>query len=263
MKRWFLVPFYLLFFLTAKTARADQCAPIRDYTQVTRNGSYILVMLARSTDELPFCVYTEGEIEEVDEIRGKYHEAGLYRNDGSTTPLWTIDWFAYSVDVASDGRHLVRWGPWANTGEYEELAVAFYEDGKEIKRYRIRDLVAEPQKLPESASHLKWRLYSNFDDRRGRLTIITLNNERYTFDIRSGEILTKSQPTSTTPSPTEDAIQSITPTSTASSTPTSTASSAMGTAQSVSSITTLLVGVSLLLVVSGIAVVSMRRRADG
>jgi hypothetical protein len=30
----------------------------------------------------------------------------LYRNDGSTTPLWTVDWYAHSVLLPSDGIHL-------------------------------------------------------------------------------------------------------------------------------------------------------------
>ena len=39
-----------------------------------------------------------------------YTQSGLYRNDGSRDPLWTFDWYAYNVDVAADGVHLVRHG---------------------------------------------------------------------------------------------------------------------------------------------------------
>lgn len=27
----------------------------------------------------------------------KYPTSGLYRNDGSTNPLWTVDWFSFDV----------------------------------------------------------------------------------------------------------------------------------------------------------------------
>ncbi|MFQ5932993.1 MAG: hypothetical protein ACE5MM_11350, partial [Nitrospiraceae bacterium] len=32
-----------------------------------------------------------------------YPASGLYHNDGSTTQLWTVDWYAHNVDVSSDG----------------------------------------------------------------------------------------------------------------------------------------------------------------
>ena len=36
-------------------------------------------------------------------IRDKWTASGMYRNDGSTTPLWTVDWYAYEVDVPNRG----------------------------------------------------------------------------------------------------------------------------------------------------------------
>ena len=46
---------------------------------------------------------------EIKAIRDKWTVSGMYRNDGSTTPLWTVDWYAYEVDVPNGGEHVVRY----------------------------------------------------------------------------------------------------------------------------------------------------------
>ena len=57
----------------------------------------------------------------------RYEKSGLYQNNGSTTPLWTVDWYAYRVHIVSVGVHMVRPGPWA-TGT-RNPAVTFYRNG--------------------------------------------------------------------------------------------------------------------------------------
>jgi len=90
----------------------------------------------------------------------RYPSSGLYRNDGTITPLWTVDWWTAkdSVFVSSDGEHLARVqtdpGP-----EIDEAALVFYERGKELKRYTMRDLVSNPElywvsDLPSLGPHL-------------------------------------------------------------------------------------------------------------
>jgi hypothetical protein len=63
------------------------------------------------------------------EIRAKYPTSGLYKNDGSTKASWTIDWYAYSVLLPSDGIHLIRRGPWAKDGSTEALTL--FASGRE------------------------------------------------------------------------------------------------------------------------------------
>ncbi len=167
-------------------ALADSVAPPTDYTRVTEDGRYVFVML------VPKGYPTYAEKDET--IRRRYPQSGLYLKDGSATPLWTVDWYAYEVKVSSDGHHLVRWGPWPTKYDYDALAVAFYEDGRETKDYRVKDLVAIPQRLPESVSHYTWRKDSSFDDSRDRLAIETLNGEQYVFDTTSGELVGGSLP---------------------------------------------------------------------
>jgi hypothetical protein len=91
----------------------------------------------------------------------------LYRNDGSTAPLWPVYWYSFEVYPSSDGRHVVQMGPWAS--DVEEMAVSFYRDGEELKAYRIKDLVHDESKLEHTVSHFSWRSSLRYDDKQGVL----------------------------------------------------------------------------------------------
>lgn len=169
MKRLLVSVFSFLIFALPDVAMADSPAPPRDYAQVTEGGEYVFVMLVPE-DRLDFAETDEA-------IREEYSRSGLYRNDGSLDPIWTVDWHAFSVDVSSDGRHLTRWGPWPGRGNYEELALAFYEDGQEVRSYRVEDLVAKPGSLPESVSHYTWRKDDSFDAEADQVSLEILNGE--------------------------------------------------------------------------------------
>ena len=191
--RWFvLLSLLFVTLIFPSSSRADSPIPPHDYTQVAGGGTYIFVMLTR--DKPASTSNQSGTRNHAQTIRKTYTESGLYLNDGSTTPLWTIDWYASEVMVSSDGHSLVRWGPWPSIDNYGELAVAFYTDGKQIQYYQVDDLVAVPQTLPESVSHYQWRKYDKpaaFDDQRHELSLATLNGEHYVFDVRSGDIVRK------------------------------------------------------------------------
>ena len=105
----------LLFFATC--ALADRPVPPRDYTKITENSEHVFVML-RPDDST---VKTQSD------LREKYKIPGLYRNDGSGERLWAVDWYEFGVTPSSDGKHLIRWGPWASTTD--QLALSFYDHG--------------------------------------------------------------------------------------------------------------------------------------
>jgi hypothetical protein len=151
---------------------ADETAPEFDYVQKVAGEKYVFVMLGSVEDE---------------NIRKQYTQSGLYKNNGAREPIWTVDWYAGQVEISSDGIYLVRWGPWAS--EYNELALAFYKNGQEIKRYRVNELVAIPIKLPHSVSHFEWQENASFDAEQKLLWIRTLNKEEYTFDVTTGKIV--------------------------------------------------------------------------
>lgn len=172
--------------LFAGTASADSPVEPYDYTLVTENGQYIFVMLSHNASG----GYNQTGFTWPDaDISGKYSEAGLYKNDGSTTPLWTIDWYSFDIELSSDGQHLVQYGPWAGSNAYDELAVAFYEEGRMLAHYSIQQLVRDPATLPHSVSHFEWLRDSTFDDTKGELRIETYNGESYTFNVKTGHVV--------------------------------------------------------------------------
>jgi hypothetical protein len=158
-------------------AMADSEAPPRDYVKETPNGKYVFVMLA---PELWSRFGSNST------IRQKYTQSGLYRNDGSTTPLWTVNWYSFAVFPGSDGVHLVQMGPWAS--DIEQLAVAFHKNGALLKAYRIKDLVRDESKLNYTVSHFFWRTSLDYDDKKGLLFLKTTDGTNYRFSVKTGEI---------------------------------------------------------------------------
>jgi hypothetical protein len=53
----------------------------------------------------------------------------------------------------------------------------------------VQDLVLIPALLPQSVSHYQWIKDGSFDDATNTLTLQTRNDERYVFDVRTGEVI--------------------------------------------------------------------------
>lgn len=166
----------LFFVMMCCTAVADTPAAPTPYSKVV--GAYRFVMLAKDGDSV------------VRSSSGKtYPASGLYRDDGSVDPLWTVDWYAFEGQVffADDARYMSRLGPWPLAGNYGELAVAFYDHGKLLKRYVVSDLVRRPEELPHSESHYSWHRNVSSDVAAARLSVETEEGETLAFDMRTGE----------------------------------------------------------------------------
>lgn len=164
----------------AATAMADTEMPPTDYTKETEDGTYIFVMLApdgpRFSSKQP-------------EIRKLYKYSGLYKNDGSRDPLWKVYWYSFTVYPSSDGKHIVRMGPWAQSTR--DLAIAFYENGKDLKQYAISDLVKDTNALKHTVSHFFWRTDLKYNEKESTITLKTVDTITYTFSVKTGEIIKK------------------------------------------------------------------------
>jgi hypothetical protein len=195
--------------LAPGVASADMEGRTGPFAVETADKRFIFVMVKScSREEIHFSGF------------GKYPESGMYINDGSTTPLWTVDWCG-NVLLPSDGDYLVRRGPWsrASAGGDEE-AITFFIQGRELKRYRVSDLIAFTYLLPHSASHYQWqRLIGQtqgasiidrkmepggahytvntgvvFDENAKTMTVETLQGDTYIFDYTTGEVLSAHRP---------------------------------------------------------------------
>lgn len=202
VKSLFLLIFALIVFARLELAFADSEVLENDYSVVTQNNEFVFVMFVPD-EEIEFRIESANNSEYIPspnytsildflrregfgtdkKLRTKYPCSGLYRNDGSDTPIWTVNWYAIWVFVHSDGEHLIRMGRWPRFTEDNELAVAFYRSGNELEKYTVKDLVANPELLPRSVSHYEWRKDVVFDEKSGILHIETETGEIYDFNV--------------------------------------------------------------------------------
>jgi hypothetical protein len=142
-------------------------------------------MIAPSSPEEDAAGRTEQVAAGIRTIRSKYAQSGLYPNDGSTTPIWTVDWYA-GVELLSDGVHLVRGGSlWAGPSEKE--AVAFFASGKLLRSFTIGELYSPL--ISSSDSRITWLYDSHLNYEKKTYTMKTKHLVRYTFDVTTGQLM--------------------------------------------------------------------------
>jgi len=154
-----------------------------------------------------------------------YTKSGIYPNDGSTTPLWTVDWCG-RVFLPPGCDHVVREGAWSRSdlgGDQE--GVTFFARGQLLKHYRVGDLVTFIFLLPHTSSHFQWRrsladpdgsaelprgledtwpriagnglIFNDgvvFDESAKTMTIETMQGDHYVFDYATGETISSRRP---------------------------------------------------------------------
>lgn len=186
--------FVLLF--CGEAAQADKPGPPDSYKELSADMKFVFVMLAPDPKQ-------ESDPKTAQAIRRLYAKSGLYRNDGSNVPLWTVDWYRDHVHVAADGIHLVRqgdWpsrgkpgkrGPWVSEEDLKQEGVSFFANGKLLRQYSIGELVDEPKLLKISVSHFRWLQEAKMIDARNQFEITTLDGNRILFDLANAKVLKK------------------------------------------------------------------------
>ena len=198
----------LVFIMLGQVVFADTEGSQFPYTAETADKKYIFVILNCANPDCPNPPKDE-----------TYLQSGMYFNDGSKTPLWTVDWLAY-VFLPNDGKHIVRRGRWARfSGTYEEEAFSFFAEGNLLKTYQTKDLVDFPWLLPHTVSHYTWgntcfipnsesdgasmkvggdyyptNSGVKFDNENQIVEIETSFNDKLTFDLKTGEMISATHP---------------------------------------------------------------------
>ena len=168
-------------------AAGDSPARPSTYQVVSADQKFVFVMVPPYSldEELKF--WNESFGEKVRQIRSVHGVSGMYRNDGSSEPLWTVSWYAFGTEIFSDGVHLVRHGPWASKTSDE--GISFFAKDRLIRTYRVSELVKDKSKLERSVSHFEWSADDRLDDGMLRYTLLTVDRRCYVFDVTTGEIL--------------------------------------------------------------------------
>ena len=185
---------------TAQT-RADSPAPPRDYVVRSDNGAYVFVMKAPNRPNYHpkpnRAELSESEREQredkIEEPGAQaYPRTGMYRADDVDNPLWIVDWYAHRVEIANDGVHIVRHGPWASSLKHR--AVAFYANGKLLADYQIGELIENTDALIRTVSHFFWHGDDSFNNEALIYTLGLIDGGRFEFDLRTGSILKSTPP---------------------------------------------------------------------
>lgn len=129
---------------------------------------------------------------------GSWNGSGVayhLRGDGTSVELWrTEGWYAFATHLSHDGHYLVREGDWAFGIEPDtsNLAVAFYRDGKLLKRYSTAELISDKNSVDRSFSHYIWRSYEGgypYLDYDNRFYLRTIEDVFFVFDTTTGELI--------------------------------------------------------------------------
>ncbi len=182
MKKIIIAFLAVIFMLIPNSALADSEVAPHSYKEVVGNNKFVFVMVYPGSPE----VKTED---------GKaYASTGLYKNDNTTEPLWTLDGYSHKVFISSDGNYAAKLGPWpklrpGGSRDLNQLVVAFYDKGKLTNEYYIKDLVVDAGKLQKSVSHFMFNKKLNFDEAKNIIKLETEDGSSYVFDMSTGEII--------------------------------------------------------------------------
>ena len=116
----------------------------------------------------------------------EYPVPGMYRNDGTVTPLWTVDWYTVdrNLNVSRDGNHVVRMIDQPDSKE--NVVIEFYRQGNLFKRYTTLDLVRGHDDDRYEAG-LTW-ISTELDEDRFTLRAKTDHHALLVFNFKNGAI---------------------------------------------------------------------------
>src|SRR5262245_49537498 len=144
--------------LFASITRADKPVFPSSYSVVTKDERFVFVML------VPSGMRSE-ERAKGKEVQQKYDQSGLYRNDGSREPLWTVDGYSWKAYPASDGVHLVCVSLFVHHGSSPPGQVLrFFANGKPTGVYTADELTSYSFLLPGSPTGKIWLREDQFDE---------------------------------------------------------------------------------------------------
>lgn len=139
-------------------------------------------------------------------IRDTYPKgSGLYRSDDPSAPLWTVDWYAYDVFPADDAvslvrvhgenmmsRHYIAGRPLPEETVAAELAapaLTFYRSGRPLRTYSVRELVQNPDVLPQTMDHILWMAGGTLTKDGKKFVLQTHDSRQHIFDLATGVLV--------------------------------------------------------------------------
>ena len=119
----------------------------------------------------------------------------------------TYDWYAAQVYLSGANKKtsVVRFGPWSQGHEANtnDLALAFYYDGRLLKSYSTLDIAGKPNNVTHSVSHYTWRQgirgYGWLKSASSKyliygFTLKTIDGRTLCFNVQTGELVRDGKP---------------------------------------------------------------------
>jgi hypothetical protein len=194
-------------FCAGTAPRASACkwdrSPPPSYAESVANGKYLLVMFDNRDVDTELSRRPKEEHAAIRAIYAAYPTSGLYRNDGTHEPVWTL--FEY-VDrgtawVSPGGEYMVV-QPTSRRNYPKLEIVRFYRDGRHVRDRLLDELVEHPEWIPIEiqkdgtyfmalCGHPSWIISerTQFDDKTLQVNLVTKEGKQFTFDIATGDIL--------------------------------------------------------------------------
>lgn len=178
MKSWQCMLLAVLAATLVVPANADRPARPTRYMTVAPDGLSLFIMVPAA---------------QRDGVQVAAHGvASRLTETGDLEPLWSVEGWYAKTHLAAGGELLVREGPWASAEPDQELAIAFYDRGREIRRYVVADLLRDPKSIIRSVSHYQWQGREAGYPRltgSGGFLLTTVEGDLLTFDVHTGEII--------------------------------------------------------------------------
>jgi len=188
--------FAALFMAFIPASRADSPAPEVPLVFASRPSSAAYFVMVPTKFDKDYKI-----------IREAFGVAYRADEDGKPQELYRVKgWYSFEVYLSDDGTYLVQMGPWSvgSEPEKEDLAVAFFKNGKMLKSYSTADLVKDPSKVAPTTSHYFWQAPSPLDDSidpaeamallprldyDNHFNLSTIDGWTYVFDAKNGKII--------------------------------------------------------------------------
>lgn len=129
-----------------------------------------------------------------------YPASGLYLNDGSSIPLWTINFYEErkGIFLTADGAYMARTGNMANV---KEKSIHFYEAGQLKRSYSVEELIPSIEQIVNSlggrffpvssSSRRRWTSNIFLDSKKKTLRIHFVTGNKFVFDLTTGAIVSQ------------------------------------------------------------------------
>lgn len=181
----------MLQFLTLAPLLLAGLADPNSWSAESPNGEYVLVMIAASQTPEYDATSPRGVVDQkILQLRAKYTQSGLYRNDGSSVPLWTLPYRGCDHPlVLNDGQHVILANEhWRQS--YNHVAT-FYAGGNKLASHQLENLASHYQ---FTVRWIYWPECESFqlDEDRLELTLKTNQGETYVFDVTTGQVIYRS-----------------------------------------------------------------------